>query len=109
MFGSFIHGAQTLLLGAVLVGGNDAQAQQFPVKPVRAVLPYSAGSGPDTVMRQISENIAHSWRQPLLIGNKPGANSWIALQEVKRAAADGYTVLAVDCKRTVIPPLMGSV
>ncbi|QHE84718.1 Bug family tripartite tricarboxylate transporter substrate binding protein [Hydrogenophaga sp. BPS33] len=104
MFGSFIHGAQTLLLGAVLVGGNDAQAQQFPAKPVRAVLPYSAGSGPDTVMRQISENIAHSWRQPLLIGNKPGANSWIALQEVKRAAADGYTVLAVDSTPMTLQP-----
>ncbi|MDB5847793.1 MAG: hypothetical protein JWP29_1545, partial [Rhodoferax sp.] len=68
-----------------------AAAQTYPTRPVHTVLPYSAGSGPDAVMRQVGDKLARAWGQQVVIDNKPGGNSWIALSEVKRAAPDGYT------------------
>lgn len=68
----------------------------FPNRPLRAVLPYSAGSGPDAVMRFVGEKLASDSAMQVVIENKPGANGWLAIETVKRAAADGYTLLEVD-------------
>ncbi|HEV7912204.1 MAG TPA: tripartite tricarboxylate transporter substrate binding protein [Albitalea sp.] len=81
-----------------------AAAQTFPIRPVRAVLPYSAGSGPDAVVRQIGDILSREWGQQLLVDNKPGGNSWIAAAEVKRAPADGYTLFAVDATPMTLQP-----
>src|SRR5258706_2262813 len=95
------------LLGAIaLVAAaiTPAAAQTFPTKPVRAVLPYSAGSGPDAVVRQIGEMLSRDWGRQVLVDNKPGGNSWIAAGEVKRAPADGYTLFAVDATPMTLQP-----
>lgn len=81
-----------------------AHAQTFPTKPVRAVLPYSAGSGPDAVVRQVGEKLGKAWGQQVVVENKPGANGWLAVSEVKRASADGYTLLAVDNTHMTLQP-----
>jgi len=60
------------------------------------VLPYSAGSGPDSVVRHVGEKLSKMWGQPVVIDNKPGGNGWIAINDAKRAPADGSTVLGVD-------------
>jgi tripartite-type tricarboxylate transporter receptor subunit TctC len=73
-----------------------ATAQQFPVKPVKTIIPYSAGSGPDTVIRLVGEKLARSWGQPLIVENRPGGNGWIAIDAVKKSPPDGYTLLQVD-------------
>ena len=86
-------GAWALLTAAILSG---AHAQTYPAKPVRSVAPYSPGSGPDAVMRILSERLSRTWGQQLVIDNKPGANGFIAISDAKRAAPDGYTVLQVD-------------
>jgi tripartite-type tricarboxylate transporter receptor subunit TctC len=85
--------AWALLTAAGLPG---AAAQTYPGKPVRSVAPYSPGSGPDAVMRILSERLSRHWGQQLVIDNKPGANGFIAIGDAKRAAPDGYTVLQVD-------------
>jgi tripartite-type tricarboxylate transporter receptor subunit TctC len=85
--------AATLLAACALA---PAAAQTFPVKPVRAILPYSAGSGPDSVMRSVGEKISRDWGQQLVVDNKPGANGWLAIGETKRAQPDGYTLMTVD-------------
>ena len=82
----------------------QAQTQGYPTKPVRTVLPYSAGSGPDAVVRQVGEKLSRAWGQQLLVDNKPGANGWLAVGEVKRAAADGYTLMAVDNTHMTLQP-----
>lgn len=74
-------------------GVPHAVAQTFPAKPVRSVAPYSPGSGPDAVMRILSERLSRNWGQQLVIDNKPGANGFIAAQHAARAAPDGYTIL----------------
>jgi tripartite-type tricarboxylate transporter receptor subunit TctC len=75
---------------------SAATAQSLPQKPVRAVLPYSAGSGPDNVVRHVGDKLSKLWGQPVLIDNKPGGNGWIAIGDAKRAPADGSTLLVVD-------------
>jgi tripartite-type tricarboxylate transporter receptor subunit TctC len=95
------------LLGAaalVVATITPAAAQTFPNKPVRAVLPYSAGSGPDAVVRQVGEKLSRDWGQQLVVDNKPGANGWLAAGEVKRATADGYTLLTVDATHMTLQP-----
>ena len=94
-------GAAALLAIALAA---PAAAQNYPTKPVRAVLPYSAGSGPDAVVRQVGEKLAREWGQQLVVDNKPGANGWLAVSEVKRAPADGYTVLTVDATHMTLQP-----
>lgn len=95
-----------LCAGAVLALGlvAHAAAQTFPAKAVRTVLPYSAGSGPDAVVRQVGEKLAKDWGRQVIVDNKPGANGWLAVGDVKRASADGYTLLAVDNTHVTLQP-----
>lgn len=81
-----------------------AVAQTFPAKPVRSVAPYSPGSGPDAVMRILSERLSRNWGQQLVIDNKPGANGFIAIGDAKRATPDGYTLLQVDNTHMALQP-----
>ena len=90
------------LMGAVWL--PSAVAQTYPAKPVRSVAPYSPGSGPDAVMRILSERLSRNWGQQLVIDNKPGANGFIAIGDAKRAAPDGYTVLQVDNTHMALAP-----
>jgi tripartite-type tricarboxylate transporter receptor subunit TctC len=74
-----------------------ASAQQYPVKPVRVIAAYPPGSGPDTVIRIVGEKLTRSWGgQALVVENRPGGNGLIAVEAVKRAPADGYTLLLAD-------------
>jgi len=70
-----------------------AQAQQFPSRPVRLVVPFPAGSTPDIVGRALGQKLAAAWGQPVIIDNKPGAGANIGTAEVAKAAPDGYTLL----------------
>ena len=96
-------------LGACLVACSAlftaaASAQPFPAKAVRAVSPYSPGSGPDSVLRLIAAKAGGVWGQQLIVDNRPGANGLIAIGEAKRAAPDGYTLLAVDNTHMALQP-----
>jgi tripartite-type tricarboxylate transporter receptor subunit TctC len=97
----------TPLCALVLMGAAwlpSAMAQTYPAKPVRSVAPYSPGSGPDAVMRILSERLSRDWGQQLVVDNKPGANGFIAISDAKRAAPDGYTVLQVDNTHMALAP-----
>jgi tripartite-type tricarboxylate transporter receptor subunit TctC len=96
--------AVTLLVLTAAASLPNAVAQTFPAKPVRSVAPYSPGSGPDAVMRILSERLSRNWGQQLVIDNKPGANGFIAIGDAKRAAPDGYTLLQVDNTHMALQP-----
>ena len=83
---------------------TPALAQTFPTKPVRTIIPYSAGSGPDTVMRLVGEKLARAWGQQLVVENRPGGNGWIAIAAAKQAPADGYTLLQLDDTHMALQP-----
>lgn len=81
---------------AVMAGSGLAQAQSFPSKPIRWVVPYPAGGGSDFLARTIGQQLASQTGQTVLVDNKPGGNTAIAAAEVARAPADGYTILSAD-------------
>ncbi len=89
-----------LLLLAALAGAAPAilapapaRAQEYPVKPIRIIVGYSVGGGNDLIARVVTPKMAEDLGQPVIIENKPGAQSIIAAEFVAKAPADGYTVL----------------
>ena len=82
----------------------SAQQGSFPNKPVTIVTAFAAGSGPDAVLRQVSEKLSKIWNQPVLINNKPGGGGFIAIDATQRAAADGYTLLQLDSEHLAALP-----
>ena len=68
------------------------QAQAYPSKPIRWVIPYTPGGITDNVTRMIAQKLQESLKQPIVIENKPGANSIIGADFVAKAAPDGYTL-----------------
>jgi tripartite-type tricarboxylate transporter receptor subunit TctC len=80
-----------LLAGLVLAGA--AQAQTFPNRPIRLVVPYAAGNTGDISFRAIAPLVEEKLEQRFVLENKPGATGNIGAQEVTRAAPDGYTLL----------------
>lgn len=84
---------KTLLAAAgLLATAVHAQVVAFPNKPLKIVVPTSAGSGSDITARYFAEQLTTALGQPVLIDNKPGANGVIAAMAVKQAPADGYTI-----------------
>jgi tripartite-type tricarboxylate transporter receptor subunit TctC len=84
----------------------SASAQTWPAKPVRIVVAYPAGGGIDVMARQIAERLSSQWGQPVVVENRPGANTIIATDVVAKAPADGYTVLmTTDATFSINPHL----
>lgn len=80
-------------LVALLAAAAAASAQQYPAKPIHIVVGFPPGGGNDIIARLIGAKMQDSWGQPVVIDNKPGANSIIAAEFVAKAPADGYTLL----------------
>ena len=77
----------------LLACATEAFAQLYPARPVRIVVPYSAGGGTDIVARAVGAKLAERWGQSVLIDNRVGANGIIGADAVAKAPADGYTLL----------------
>ena len=87
----------SLLLAASLLAALPAvaqgQAAAFPNKPIRILVPFTAGSGADSASRFYGEQIAKTFNQQVLVENRPGGSGVIAVQATRQAPADGYTIL----------------
>ena len=82
----------TLVAAAALAGGAFAQGA-FPSKPIRLVVPFTAGSGTDIIARTIGETMSKSLGQPVVVENKPGAGGTIGAAQVAKSDPDGHTIL----------------
>ncbi|MBX3609212.1 MAG: tripartite tricarboxylate transporter substrate binding protein [Hydrogenophaga sp.] len=101
----------TIALTAVALStplGALAQSD-FPNRPVRIVVPFSAGGIVDTVARTVGDKLSTRLGQPVIVENKPGAGGAIATDMVAKSAPDGYTLLAVSPSHAVLPSLQKSV
>src|SRR5687767_1588230 len=70
-----------------------AQAQSWPAKPVRFLVPFPPGGSTDVAARSLADKLGAAFGQPVLVDNRAGANGAIGTGEVARASADGYTIL----------------
>src|SRR6478672_13231253 len=89
-------------LALVCVG---AAAQDFPVRPVRMVVPLTPASGADIAGRIVGRQLTDAWKQTVLVDNRPGAGGQIGTQIVVRAAPDGYTLLVQSSSHAVNPAI----
>jgi tripartite-type tricarboxylate transporter receptor subunit TctC len=92
-----------LVAGAAAAAIDKAQAQSWPTKPLRAFVPFAAGSATDLVPRAVFEPLATELGQPIVVENRGGAGGTIAGTAVVRADPDGYTMLATGSNLTIAP------
>lgn len=84
------------LAAAALAAGGQAAAADYPVKPVRIVVPAAPGGGLDIMGRLVAQDLYAQWHQTVVADNRPGAGVMIGTELVAKAAPDGYTALVVN-------------
>ena len=90
------------VVAAALLGAAAAQAQTYPNKPIRIIVPYAAGGTSDILARAICPKLTDAWGQPVIVENRPGANGNVGAEFVAKSAPDGYTLLLTDLGGLVI-------
>jgi tripartite-type tricarboxylate transporter receptor subunit TctC len=90
----------------VLLANTSRAESGFPAKPIRIIVGYPPGQTVDNTARTFAVGLSQIARQPVFVENKPGANGIIGVQEVKRAAPDGYTLLFGTSGQLAINPAL---
>ncbi|MCY1205694.1 hypothetical protein D9M72_172480 [compost metagenome] len=105
MFKGIVQG---VLLAAALAGASavsaPAAAAGFPDRPIRWLVPFSAGGGSDLATRIVARHVGDTLGQAVVVENRPGAATIVAAQETARAAPDGYTVLTAGMSTLALNP-----
>jgi tripartite-type tricarboxylate transporter receptor subunit TctC len=92
-------------LGQACVAAAADAATDYPNRPIRVVIGFSAGSTVDVSARVIGQKLTESWKQQVVPDNRPSAGGIIAAQTVARATPDGYTLLSVSASHAVAPAM----
>ena len=99
-----------VLLSAACVLAHTAQASaQYPDKPVRIIVPFTAGGTPDTAARRVAQRLTADLHQQFIVENRPGAAGNIGAETAARAAADGYTLLLMANSHVINPALYAKI
>jgi len=83
-----------------------ASAQEYPVKPVRIIVPYAAGGNADILGRTLAQKLGDALKQPFVVENRGGANGGIGTDLVAKSAPDGYTLLVTASGPLVVNPTL---
>jgi tripartite-type tricarboxylate transporter receptor subunit TctC len=95
------------ILAALLAGGLAFPALgQYPNKPVRFIVPFAPGGAADIISRALNEPLSRNLGQPVIIENKPGAGSSLAVEFVAKSTPDGYTVVIASQSGMVVNPII---
>ena len=92
----------TVLLG---ISGSPADAQEYPARPIRLIVPFAPGGGTDLVGRLIATKLADRLGKPVVVENRGGAGAILGTTMGAKAAPDGYTLLIIDTAHTIQPAL----
>lgn len=98
----------TLVLVAALAAMASALAQDWPGKPIRLVVNFPPGGAADVLARALGQALAETFKQPVVIDNRPGANGNIGADAVAKSAGDGYTLLMSSGGAVSINPFLYS-
>ncbi|MDO8776977.1 MAG: tripartite tricarboxylate transporter substrate-binding protein [Burkholderiaceae bacterium] len=99
--------AGMLLLGSLAVSGAiSAHAQSWPQKPVKLIVPSGPGSAPDQIARLMGEKLSRALGQPVIVENKVGAGGLIAVNQLRQAPPDGYTLSVMQAAVATTTPLL---
>src|SRR5262245_50272094 len=82
-----------------------AHAQNFPIRPVRILVPLAAGGGMDTVTRALAQKLGDVFGQTVVVDNRPGAGSQVALEILSGSVPDGHTLMMLSAT-TVVHPIL---
>jgi tripartite-type tricarboxylate transporter receptor subunit TctC len=94
-----------LIVAVAAAHAADGGAQAYPSRPVRLIVPQSAGGSTDLVARPLAQRLSETLGQQVVVDNRPGAGSTIGTDLVAKAAPDGHTLLAVAASFTMSPAL----
>jgi tripartite-type tricarboxylate transporter receptor subunit TctC len=95
---------RTMLVAAIAAFAGAAGAQTYPNKPIRIVVPFTAGGTSDILARALGPHISAAWGQPVIVENRTGANGNVGADFVAKSAPDGYTMLLSDVGALAINP-----
>ncbi len=93
-------------IAAVIAIAASAQAQQYPAKPVRMIVPFAPGGNTDIIARVFAPKMGELLGQQVIIDNRGGAGSTIGTEAAVRSAPDGYTLLTVSAAHTINPAMI---
>ena len=99
----FIRVFAALAVG--LLPAAAAYAQGYPNKPVRIVVPFTAGSATDILARTVGQKLSEAWGQPVVVENRPGAGGTIGAAIVAKSPGDGYTLLVHSAAHAYNPAI----
>ena len=92
-----------LAVVAVLAFAAPLQAQQYPTKPVRIMVPYAPGGGTDILARLFAQKLTEAWGQSVVVENRPGADGVIGSEVIVNAPPDGYSLVLVVAAHVINP------
>jgi tripartite-type tricarboxylate transporter receptor subunit TctC len=87
------------------IAGRSAFAQTYPTKPVRMLLGLAPGGGTDFTARVVANKLSEKLGQPVIVENRPGANTAIATERVAKSAPDGYTIQMLSSAGAIVPAM----
>ena len=96
--------ASLAMLFALCSMAGSALAQAYPTRPIKIVVPYTPGDGPDVIARLIGDKISQRLGQPIVVDNKAGASGQIGLDMTAKAPPDGYTLGVVLVTNMALAP-----
>jgi len=95
-----------MALGLMALGVACARAEDYPVRPIRILVPYAPGGISDIAARIVGAKLTEAWGQQVLVENRPGGNGFIAVTAAARSAPDGYTLVMATAGDVAINPAL---